>query len=270
MLKIFTYSLFFSILVLSVFTAEAKKVRFYKMKAVLVVGNTEDNTKKDIAEMNKIANFLMSRGVHVMKFYNKQARWENIIKAAKDCNFFVYSGHGVREGKDGIVGGFRLTRVIGHKEASETLRFKKNALVYLKSVCFGAGSAVEDYDIGLEEAEFRSSQYAQLFFKAGAAAYFASNIVGDVPCFFQDFFKGATLKEIFEKTASIISHIEFEKPFSYNPSLKISMASSPGGWDMTIASYFKNEKTERHCVKPITYDLVYIGKPNFAIYYMKK
>ncbi len=238
-----------------------------KLKAVLVVGHQEHLTQSSIQDMNKIARIFSENDIEVYKFYDKKAVWKDIVKVAKDCSFFIYSGHGSSQGKDGNAGGICITSVVSTKELISSLRLKENALVIFKSVCNGAGSSAgDDTDIGIEEAKKRVSHYAYPFFDVGAVAYYANNYGNLVNKFLEDFLTGISLKQAYLNSAKQWTDIEFEEPFSRDTTKSFSIASSPGGRGTTTrTSYVDGVKKEEIIESIKNYDIAYVGKSDYSI-----
>lgn len=241
-----------------------------KLKAVLIVGYQEDLTKNAIKDMDKIAKLLENNGVFVFKFYNKDAIWDNIIIAAKECHFFIYSGHGSKSGKNGSVGGICVDSTISTSKLMSTLELKDDALVVLKSVCYATGSSANDnIEICIKKAKERVYNYAYPFFKIGASAYYANNFRGGVYCFLNDFLNGNSLKKSYVNSTEIFTNIEFEEAFPNEDVMLYSIASSPNEGDAIRTTYINGiEKVER--VKSHKkYDIVYVGYSDFSLNNMK-
>lgn len=240
------------------------------LSALLVVGHQEHGTQKAMDEMDKIAGLFREKGVTVYRFYDNRAEWNEIVRVAKDCNFFVYSGHGSKMGENGNVGGICINSIVSTSELLRDLRLRNNAMVLLKSVCNGAGSSAgDDNDIGVYEAKNRVTHYANPFFRIGAAAYYANNYGDGVYDFLNDFFSGLTLKDAFVKSAEDWSQIEFEENFSKDVSKRISIASSSGGGISTRTSYVNGVKKVEQIRSPKSYDIAYVGSPEFSVRNMR-
>ena len=236
------------------------------LHALLVVGHQEDGTGKAIARMNEIARLLEENKVVVHKFYDDQAIWNNIIKIAPRCSFFVYSGHGSNLGIDGETGGLCLTSMISTSILIKHLKLKNNALVVFQSVCRGAGSSAGDIDnIGLPEAKKRVTNYAYPFLEIGAQAYYANNFVRGALGFLKDFFTGISLKEAYVTSARGWTTIEFEESFKKDTIKSISIASIPGGGISTMTTYTNGVKKVEDFNTPKSYEIAYVGKKDFSI-----
>lgn len=103
------------------------------LKAVLVVGPQQDGTEKSMTEMDKIADYLVSEGINVQKFYDDKAKWKDIIVASNDANIFIYSGHGSTKGENGVVGGLCLASdlIVSSAQIIDKLKFHSNAIVII-------------------------------------------------------------------------------------------------------------------------------------------
>jgi len=240
------------------------------LNAVLVVGHQEDGTKRAIEKMEKIANLFKKNGVYVYKFYDDNANWKEIMKVSKNCNFFIYSGHGSTMGENGNVGGICINSMISTAELIKNLRLRDNSLVIFKSVCNGAGSSASDNeDIGIKEAKKRVSYYAYPFFKIGATAYYANNYGNGVYNFLNDFLSGIKLKQAYLNSTKTWTNVEFEEYFPRDRSKYYSIASSPGGGIATVTTYINGVKNVKQRKDPKGYKIAYVGSPKFSIEDMK-
>ena len=97
------------------------------LKAILIVGNLQDGTRSAIEDMEEIHTFFKNKNVKVSTFYYPKTKWEDIVKQAKDANFLVYAGHGVKW-FDGKYGGFSLNKRISSKDIINDLKLKSNAI----------------------------------------------------------------------------------------------------------------------------------------------
>lgn len=244
-----------------------------QLEALLVVGNTEGQTSKAIKDMNKMAELFQKNGVKVHRFYDKKAKWEDIIKVAPKCSFFVYSGHGSTAGIDGKSGGICIDFIVGVEQMLKEMRLKKGAMVVFRSVCRGAGSSAGDIletpDIGVKEAKKRVSEYAAPFFEIGASAYYANNKGQGCYGFLEDFLKGKTLKKAYLESIGSFSEVEFEKDFGNGR--KISIASSEYSGTSTVTQYVNGKKTVKK-IKGMskTYSIAYVGAINYSLANMHK
>ncbi len=258
------------ILMSTVFPLSGQNEQTIQLKALLVVGHQEDGTKDAVNSMNKIADLFEKNGVAVYKFYDYDARWDEIIKVSGECNFFVYSGHGSTMGENGNVGGICVTSMISTAGLISSLRLKNNAIVLFKSVCNGAGSSAgDDGDIGIGEARKRVYHYAYPFFKIGASAYYANNYSDGILDFLTDFFEGMTLKQAFLKSTQPWTDVEFEDAFPGDPKMSYSIASSKGSGTLTRTSYINGVKKVVHIPAFKQYEIAYAGHQGFSIKEMK-
>lgn len=240
------------------------------LKAILIVGHQEDGTAIAISEMNKIAQLFESNNIKVYKFYDKKAKWEDIVKVSNECSFLVYSGHGTRLGENKNVGGLCVEPTVSSSEIIAGMKLKKNALVVFKSVCNGAGSsASDDKDIGIAEAKKRVMHYANPFFKIGAAAYYANNYGNGAYNFISAFLKGESIQQGYTNSTKIWTTVEFEAKFPKDTSKNYSIASSKGGGTATKITYTNGVKKVEKVVNPKSYDIAYVGRPLFTIREMK-
>ena len=241
--------------------------------AVLVIGTHLSSSDDNVVEMNKIGDFFSARGVKVHKFYIQNSRWEDIKRAAKNAHFFVYSGHGSNQGKNGT-GGLVLVDYVTNDQIENELELRNNAMVLFQSVCRAAGSSAGDRgDIGVKLAEQRVSDYAEPFIKNGASVYYANNYHEGCLEFLNYFFLGQSVEEAYKKSLYRRLNIEFNKRYMYDPKHNISIASSnPYGTITRTETNWKNgEKvtTTREIPSPKSYSTAFVGKSNFKFINLK-
>jgi hypothetical protein len=240
------------------------------LKAILIVGDQQDGTNSAITEMNELASLFTQNGVYVYKFYNNNTDWQNIVNVARDCSFFVYSGHGSNQGVGGAVGGLSLNKMISTNELMSTLRLKNNAMVLFKSVCNGAGSSAgDDDDIQISEAKNRVTNYSYPFFSVGASAYYANNFQKGVYNFLNDFLSGLNLKQAYVNSTRTWTNIEIDETFSRDSGKSISIASSNWGGTSTRTTYTNGVKRVETVPSSKQYDIAFVGNKNFSILNMK-
>lgn len=260
----------FVILILFAFPAFPQSTQSVKLKAILVVGPLEDLTASSIKDMNEIAALLTKNKILVYKFYDKSANWEEIVKVAKDCSFFIYSGHGSKLGENGTAGGLCIQSMVSSAQLIDKLKLKPNALVIFKSVCNGAGSsATDDDDIGIMEAKNRVSSYANPFFKIGASAYYANNYGDGALNFLTDFLAGVPLKKAYLNSALDFDTVEFDEALPMDKNKTYSIASNDGGGFSTRTTYVDGVKKVEKVKSPKEYRIAYVGNSEFSIKNMK-
>ncbi len=231
-----------------------------KLKAVLIVGPQEDATRESISGMNSIADFLKSKGVEVLCFYDQNSDWEKIKKAAEGASIFIYDGHGSEKC------GFTLSESVSNEEIISGLKLKKGAMVLFQSVCYGAGSTAGDnVDIGLKEAEKRITNYAKSFIVKGAACYFAVNTNNGVLNFLTDFYKGKSVQECFETSTANFFKIEKNQKSSLGDNLNIAVASFDMGGTATRTTYINGVKKVEKVPSVKAYNVAYISSPDFNL-----
>ena len=197
----FAASLFITLISLSQNTPSKK------LEALCIVGSRVSQSYEDRTE--EIAEFLESQNVKVHRFYDGNNNWEKIKKAAENCTFFIYSGHGTVLGLDGGFGGLVVEDFISAQQIIDELKFKKDAIVIYQSACGGAGSSADDEgDLDLETAEERVVETATPFLLAGAKAYHANNYFGGALDFLKNLLGGKTVNESYIITAETWNTIE--------------------------------------------------------------
>lgn len=245
----------------------AQPIAESSLKAILIVGHQEDGTQKAMEEMDKVANLFEQHSIAVFRFYDKAANWKDIVHAARDCQFLIYSGHGSVMGTNGNAGGLCINTMVSSAQLMNELKLQDNALVLFQSVCYGAGSSAGDLkDIGIVEAKKRVTHYASPFFKVGAAAYVANNYSEGILNFLEDFLDGMALKTAYENQAEAWSEILFNHPFPGHSDKMYSIAGDEGGGKAIITSYTNGKKTQKEIISPRSYDVAYVGPPEFTIH----
>lgn len=240
------------------------------LKAILIVGDQQEGTSSAIAEMNELASLFTQNGVYVYKFYNNNTDWQSIVNIARECSFFVYSGHGSNQGIGGAVGGLYLNEMISTSQLMSTLRLKNNAMVLFKSVCNGAGSSAgDDDDIQISEAKNRVTNYSYPFFSVGASAYYANNFQKGVYNFLSDFLSGLNLKQAYVNSTKTWTNIEIDETFSKDAGKSISIASTNWGGSSTRTTYINGVRRVETVPTPKQYDIAFVGNKNFSILNMK-
>jgi hypothetical protein len=252
--------LFCKILTLLLFTsisiAQKPKVKsnnkILKYKAILVVGNSEDNTTSAIQSMNKIAEYLKENGIKTVCFYDKAAKWDDIKKETNGAHFFIYNGHGSPGGGLNIESGGSTKDIL-------ELKLSKNAVVCFQSVCFGAGSSASDEnEISFDEAVKRVKWYAEPFIKSGAGCYYANNWDNGVLGFLTGLFNGKSSKTCFE-------YYNSEKIISFDKNKQIGLSLSNLGGTSKKTSYINGVKTVKIVPSHKSYDVAWVSNPEFTL-----
>lgn len=164
-----------------------------QLEAVLILGsNLPDTTRKShLGELNDIESFLGSKNVIVHKFYDSEAKWDNIIKVTPRCKFFIYFGHGGM--KNFIyIGGV----LIDSNKIISDLRLKPNSIILLGHCCFSAGSSSDDKGpISLKTARDRVHSRYSVYSKTGASVYYSNNFYMKVLSFLAGLYNGNSIAE---------------------------------------------------------------------------
>jgi hypothetical protein len=253
------------------FSILAQSNKENKLKAILIVGYQEDGTQEAMRDMDKVVNLFEQHSIAVFRFYNEKANWKEIVKASKDCQFFVYCGHGSDMGENGNAGGICINTMVSSAQLIRELKLKENAIVLFQSVCNGAGSSAGDLkDIGIVTAKKRVTHYATPFLKVGAAAYLAINYSDGVLHFLEDFLDGTALKLAYENQAESWSNVLFNDPFPGYLDKTYSIAANEGGGKSILTTYVNGKKTQKEIVSPKEYDVAYVGPSEFTIHDIRK
>lgn len=234
-----------------------------KLKAVFIVGPVEEATKEFIDEQKKNAAYLKSLGIQVIEFYHPNAKQKDIVALGQGANILVYAGHGG-------VSVYCLTNgVVNSIDLLKDLKLKNNALIIFNHACESAGSsALDKTDIGLTDAFTRVTEYAKPFLEHNASAYYANNYYDCLIPFFKDFFERNKLKNIYTNQAAKWSKLEKDIKYKYNSLYEVGIASNKGSNDIQTLTWY-NEKNKIEKVEkfknPKTYNVAFIGNPNFTV-----
>jgi hypothetical protein len=257
--------------VLGSFSILAQSNSENELKAILIVGHQEDETQDAIKDMDKVADLFEEHSISVFRFYDEKANWKEIVKVSKDCQFFVYCGHGSDMGENGNAGGICINTMVSSAQLIRELKLKENAIVLFQSVCKGAGSSAGDLeDIGIITAKKRVTHYATPFFKVGAVAYVANNYSDGIFGFLVDFLDGTALKLAYENQAEPWSNVLFNESFPGYHDKTYSIAANEGGGTSILTTYVNGKKTQKEIVSPKIYDVAYVGPTEFTIHDIRK
>lgn len=240
-----------------------------QLKAIIIVGPVDkEYDKESIANQKKTAKYLRDIGVQVVEFYPPNDKWESIVKASEGANILIYSGHGSNQGINYEIGGICLTKDIYHaQDILDNFKLHKNALILFNSVCGAAGSsAIDKNDIGKNEAIKRVSEYAYPFYKLRAGAYYANNYTDCLIPFLESFFQRKNIKSIYKEQASLYQKIEGFSVYQYDRQFEVSVAAKPST-NKIVTQYVgigNGKWKEEKGMDFKSYDVAYVGKPNFT------
>jgi hypothetical protein len=236
------------------------------LQAILIVGRQEDGTASAMEEMDRIAQVFEKNGVLVKRFYDKNAEWSQIVKAAPMASFLVYSGHGSTLGEGGSAGGLCINEYVTAEMIKSELRLRPNALVLFQSVCMGAGSSAgDDGDVGLDIARARVAAYAKPFLNCGASAYYANNIQSGVKQFLEDFFANKTLVECFRNSAQTWTTAEPGVVYVHDRTKNLRIAYTDWKGTITRTSWMNGVKTVEEIPGHKQYDIACVGADSFSL-----
>jgi hypothetical protein len=246
--------------------AQKKADKKNQKMAVLVIGSDIDLDAE--TTMDELAFFLDSMNFKVQKFYDPNNSWEDIKKASKKTNLFIYLGHGTHKGIDGGFGGLVIDEIISGKRIAQELKFENKPMVMFTATCGGAGSSASDNDdIGVAEAQKRVLGSSLPFFLAGAQCYYANNYGSGLLSCLKFLFENKTLGETYEITASkqtTIEKIEQLNDQRLNPAFQIGISSHPGGHKGRRTSTANGVSTTEEIIRPKGYPVAFIGDPAFT------
>jgi hypothetical protein len=223
-----------------------------KLEAVCIVGSSVGTSYEERTE--EIAVFLESNNVKVHRFYDGNNNWDRIKKAAENCTFFIYSGHGTTAGMDGGFGGMVIENFISASTIKEELVFKNQPLVIYLNACGSAGSSADDVgDIGSLEAQKRIVGTATPFILIGAKGFYANNYFGGAKMFVNNMLDNMNINEAFLKNIYSLKVIKNEPIKDKRISSIYNIAFT------TDRVYDKTKKKYRG------YDIAYVGIPTYRL-----
>ncbi len=197
-----TQFLFFAIIISNTFLSQQQPTTNQKT-AVLVVGKDVGSYAQE--QLDELAILFQSKKIFVYKFYYPNADWKKIKKAAINCSFFVYNGHGCSNcGLDGEFGGIYVNDFVTASTFTSELYFEKSPLIVIQNSCGAAGSSATDVkSITYTEAKNRVTDSAIPYFISNAGAYFATNWMDGARTFLEEFLEGLNLNEAYKKVAQL-------------------------------------------------------------------
>ena len=193
------------------------------LKAVIVLGRS---VNIDYDYINRVKEFFTKKSIKV-KIIKPNTIWEDVVKASKGANFFLYQGHGTKI--NGKIGGlFVNENMITSEIVEKDIKLARNAVILFQGVCFSAGTSASDgdKDIGVNTAKNRITSYSKPYIKNGAGVYYAS--ISAFLSLLDDFFKDKTIETIYREQSQDYYHInrkEVLENYRYNSNYKISFSS---------------------------------------------
>ena len=249
-------------------SSQIPRSRLAQLRAVLVVGPTEEATRSSIEKIQEVALYLKDLGVTVKEFYDPDAHWADICRDAKGAHIFLYSGHGTLHGNNKEAGGLCLSgrEIVSSTQIRSELLLHKNALVLFHTVCYSAGSsAVDKSDIGIAVAARRVSEYAHPFLSLGAAGYYANNYTNSMVQFLSAFFQQKPIKQIYTTEASRYCRIDTLMKCPYDPAYEISVASTLRPISSTRTSVKDGVTTVEKIPAFKEYNVAFAGFPGYTV-----
>lgn len=230
------------------------------IKAVLLVGPIDGNdgswTRQEIANMELAAAVLEAHGVTVHRFYPGTGTFAGIEQAAQGAHFLLYRGHGVYDGNlpHPNVGGFSLSSgYYSPERIRQNLHLASNAMVMLYG-CFTAGSSSatgDEHDIGIAEASRRVAQYADPFFDAGAAGYYANWFGNAFEQFLTNLFAGRTLGQAYENYFDFNPNTVYRTTHPDHPAMSMWVDKDNWGyWQYNNAFVGRSDRTLQDLFTP--------------------
>lgn len=174
--------------------------------ALIVLGEGHLASQKQ--QLEDISLYFQSKQIRVIKMFYPNTEWSKIVSVAKDCDLFVYAGHGCSNcGLDGEYGGLVLNEFITANRMQQELRFLNQPLVIILNSCGAAGTASDDDKTTTKQIlTKRILDTATPYFTCGAKGYFASNWYNEYQVFLDNYLINPSLKTSFDLCADWETH----------------------------------------------------------------
>ncbi len=161
------------------------------LKAVFIVGPTNDITSYNLTEAETMARHAETAGMDVRRVFFPHATWDNVLANIQGANLVVYMGHGygwpspytqqLTESRQNGMGlnsfdgsGTNQYTYYGANRLRESVVLAPNAIVYLNHLCYASGNGESGMSVPSEDiARQRVDNMANGWLATGARAVFA-------------------------------------------------------------------------------------------------
>lgn len=237
---------------------DSVKNTYKSLKALIIVG--DESCDRFVNGAERLAEFLTSLGVSVKELYPPYSTKDNVIKASKNVNIFVYKGHGNTMGMICLSDGLMSNDAI-----AENIKLAPNALVMYNHVCTGAGSSAGDrQSITYNTARDRVFRNARPYLSNSAGAYYANNYcLSDLEFFTKFLLEHKNMYDIhFENI--IRYRINLEKVCRYDSGIVAGLSSSYSGKKRRITTTI-NGKSKTETLPPAkSYSVAFVAPSGYS------
>ncbi|MBT4776072.1 MAG: hypothetical protein HOH13_01250 [Crocinitomicaceae bacterium] len=237
---------------------DSLKYAFKSLKALIIVG--DESCDRFVNGAERLAEFLTSLGISVEELYPPYSTKDNVIKASKNVNIFIYKGHGNTMGMICLSDGLMSNDAI-----AENIKLAPNALVMYNHVCTGAGSSAGDrQSITYATARDRVFLNARPYLSNSAGAYYANNYcLSDLEFFTKFLLEHKNMYDIhFENI--IRYRINLEKVCRYDSGIVAGLSSSYSGKKRRITTTI-NGKSKTETLPPAkSYSVAFVAPSGYS------
>jgi len=220
-------------------------------EAILILGTDLSNSrqKSHLEELERISLFLSSKEVIVHKFYSSRANWNEVVKVAPRCSFFIYFGHG------GEKNFLNMNGYVDSNKIISDLKLKPNSIVLLSHCCLSAGSSsTDESQINLQTAKGRIMSRSSVFLKTGASVYYSTNFDDGILSFLSSLYQGQSIGSY---------HNIFVNSGLYKSGISMREELNEYYTDKVKKVFLYSDKMPSDRFR--TYDICLIGDPNFIL-----
>ena len=237
---------------------DSLKKAYGALKAVIIVG--DESCDRFVPAAKEFAEFLRSLGIKVKELYPPNSTSDNVIKASKSANIFVYKGHGNTSGVICLE-----DRHMYNLELEEKIQLAPNAVVMYNHVCTGAGSSAGDrQSISYTTARDRVFLNARPYVNNGVGMYFANNFCGsDIALFRKLFIEQKNVYDLYRETTERY-YQTIEKICRYDTGIVAGVSSHYSGEKRKITTTINGRSTTETLPPAKSYDIAFVAPSNYT------
>ena len=237
---------------------DSLKKAYGALKAVIIVG--DESCDRFVPAAKEFAEFLRSLGIKVKELYPPHSTSDNVIKASKSANIFVYKGHGNTSGVICLE-----DRHMYNLELEEKIQLAPNAVVMYNHVCTGAGSSAGDrQSISYTTARDRVFLNARPYVNNGAGMYFANNFCGsDIALFRKLLIEQKNVYDLYRETTERY-HQTIEKICRYDKGIVAGVSSHYSGEKRKITTTINGRSTTETLPPAKSYSIAFVAPSDYT------
>ena len=237
---------------------DSLKKAYGALKAVIIVG--DESCKKFVPAAKEFAEFLRSLGIKVKELYPPHSTSDNVIKASRSANIFVYKGHGNNSGVICLE-----DRHMYNLELEEKIQLAPNAVVMYNHVCTGAGSSAGDrQSISYTTARDRVFLNARPYINNGAGIYFANNFSGSDIAFFRKLLvERKNVYDLYRETTERY-YQTIEKICRYDKGIVAGVSSHYSGEKRKITTTINGRSTTETLPPAKSYSIAFVAPSDYT------